>query len=95
MDYTAAHKIALEKFQQASLKEIEEYSRYPIHGDQVLVEFIGQKLAIKYPTGEFYNQNNPEEDIPLGTQVLILHYLVNRSSAMELDELISYKELPG
>lgn len=95
MDYTAAHKLALENFQKTSLQDIGEYSGYPIQGDQVLVEFLGQKLAITYPTGEFHNRVNPEVEIPLGTQILILHYLVHRSAAVELDELISYKELPG
>lgn len=95
MNYTAAYEVALEKFRQGNLEEISEYSGYPVEGSKIKVEFLGQKFYVEYPSGQFYPEIASNEGVPLPTQILILHYLVNRSPAIQTGQLISYKELPG
>lgn len=95
MNYSAAHDVALEKFRKAILEEISEYSGYPLEGNRIKVEFLGRKFDVEHPSGQFYAETTLNEEISLPTQILILHYLVNRSPAMQTGQLISYKELPG
>lgn len=95
MNYSAAHDVALEKFRKATLEEISEYSGYPIDGNRIKIEFLGRRFEVDYPSGQFYAETTLNEEISVPTQILILHYLVNRSPAMQTGQLISYKELPG
>lgn len=95
MNYTAAHEVALEKFRKATLEEISEYSGYPIDGNIIKVEFLGQRFDVEYPSGQFYPETTHNGEVSIPTQILILHYLVNRSPAVHTGQLISYKELPG
>lgn len=95
MNYSAAHDVALEKFRKATLEEISEYSGYPIDGNRIKIEFLDRRFEVDYPSGQFYAETTLNEEISVPTQILILHYLVNRSPAMQTGQLISYKELPG
>jgi len=95
MNYSAAYEVALEKFRQATLKDIGEYSGYPLEDNRIKIVFLGQKMEVEHPSGRFYCDQAPNGEIPLPTQILVLHYLVNRSPAMQTGQLISYKELPG
>lgn len=94
MNYTAAYHAAIEKFQNTTLVDIAEFSGYPIEGNKIKVDFLGYQFEVEHPSGNF----SPEpiaEELPIFAQILILHYLVNRTPASENGKLISYKELPG
>ncbi|HHY25213.1 MAG TPA: DUF3786 domain-containing protein [Desulfitobacterium dehalogenans] len=95
MNYSAAYDVALEKFRKATLEEISEYSGYPIDGNRIKIIFLGQRFDVEYPSGQFHAEATLNEEISVPTQILILHYLVNRSPAIQTGQLISYKELPG
>lgn len=95
MNYSAAYEVALERFRKATLEGISEYSGYTIDGNIIKIEFLGQRFGVEYPSGQFYPESTLNEEIPVPTQILILHYLVNRSPAIQMGQLISYKELPG
>lgn len=95
MNYSAAYDAALEKFRNAALEEIAEFSGYPVEGNKVKIEFLGHHFKVEHPSGDFELTPDLEGEIPVFARILILHYLVNRSQAMQTGRLISYKELPG
>ena len=95
VNYTAAHEVALEKFRACSLEEMARCSGYLLEGDTLLVDFIDGHYKVDYPSGKFLSVSTSDEELPIITQILILHYLVNLSESLETGRLISYKELPG
>lgn len=95
MNYTAAYETALEKFRNTTLEEIAEFSSYLIEGNKIKVEFLGQQFEVEYPSGDFSPEPALEGELPVFARILVLHYLVNRSPAVQTGQLISYKELPG
>jgi len=95
MNYTAAYDAALEKFRNTTLEEIAEFSGYLIEGNKIKVEFLGQQFEVEYPSGNFSPEPTLEGELPVFARILVLHYLVNRSPAVQTGQLISYKELPG
>ena len=95
MNYTAAYEAALEKFRNTTLEEINHYSGYPVVGNHIKIDFLGQQFEVEYPSGKFSNEPALEGELPAFARILVLHYLVNRSEAQQTGQLISYKELPG
>lgn len=95
MNYTAAYEAALEKFRAASFEEMAKHSGYLREGQCLRVDFLGQEFTVEHPSGIFEPEPNPEGELPIFAQILILHYLANVSEAAEEGKLISYKELPG
>lgn len=95
MNYTAAYEAALKKFRETSLEEIAEFSGYPIEGNKIKVELLGQQFEVEHPSGNFSPEPALEGELPVFARILVLHYLVNRLPAVQTGQLISYKELPG
>lgn len=95
MNYTPAYDAALEKFRNMTLEEIADFSGYLIEGNQIKVEFLGQRFKVEYPSGDFSPEPALEGELPVFARILVLHYLANRSQALQTGQLISYKELPG
>ena len=94
-DLTMAHEVALKKFRARSLEDIARCSGYPIDGNALDVEFLGSHYKVGYPSGNFESVAISEGELPLGTQILILHYLSNPSEVLDTGKLISFKELPA
>ncbi|MDQ7093351.1 DUF3786 domain-containing protein [Desulfosporosinus sp. PR] len=94
MNYTAAHQVALERFRAASLEAMARCSGFPLEGNALSVEFLGGHYYVDYPEGNFRLQASAEE-LPVFTQILILHYLTNLTESAATGQLISFKELPG
>lgn len=97
VNYTAAHEVALEKFRACSLADMARCSGYPIEGNTLSVNFLGGHYNVEYPSGQFWSGSvpTPSDELPVFTQILILHYLANLNESVETGTLISYKELPG
>lgn len=95
MNYTPAHEVALEKFRACSLEDMARCSGYSIEGNALVLEFLGQHFKVVYPSGQFVPMQASDGELPLATQILILHYVTNLSQPLEAGKLISYKELPG
>jgi hypothetical protein len=95
MNYTAAYEAALEKFRNATLEDIAHYSGYPVEGNRIQINFLGQEFEVEHPSGTFTPEPAIEGELPVFARILVLHYLVNRSEAVQIGQLISYKELPG
>jgi len=95
MNYSAAHKVALEKFRACSLEDMGRCSGYSIEDNALVIEFLGQHFKVDYPSGNFAPIQDSDGELPIATQILILHYVTNLSETSEAGKLISYKELPG
>jgi len=55
---------------------------------------LGQEYLVSYPDGEVRCEAGPR-DVPIVTQIVILHYLETAQGAPLRNQLISFKELPG
>lgn len=95
VNYTVAHEVALEKFRACSLEDMARCSGYFLEGNALLVDFVDGNYKVEYPSGKFVAVSTLDEELPVFTQILILHYLANLSESFETGTLISYKELPG
>lgn len=96
VNYTAAEQLALEKFRASSLADLTHFSGYAFEGDSALaVDFLGQRYGLEYPGGNFKSMAGSDDNLPLPTQILLFHYLTNKSEVLETGKLISFKELPG
>ncbi|AET70064.1 hypothetical protein Desor_4660 [Desulfosporosinus orientis DSM 765] len=95
MNYSAAHELALKKFRACSLEEMASCSGYTLKNNALQLEFLGQSYLLNYPSGSFEPLQPSARELPVPTQILILHYVTNLSDIQEVGQLISYKELPG
>lgn len=95
MNYSAAHEVALEKFRACSLEDMARRSGYSMKDNALVIEFLGQHFKVDHPSGNFVPLQPSDGELPIATQILILHYVINLSESFEVGKLISYKELPG
>lgn len=95
MNYTAAYEVALERFRACSLEDMARCSGYSIEENALCIDFLGQHFKVDYPSGNFGTVQASELELPIATQILILHYVANLAEPLEVGTLISYKELPG
>ncbi|KUO76294.1 MAG: hypothetical protein APF81_22540 [Desulfosporosinus sp. BRH_c37] len=95
MNYTPAHEVALNKFRACSLEDMARCSGYSIEGNALFIEFLGHNFKVDYPRGNFVPVHAVDGELPLATQVLILHYITSLTEPLEVGKLISYKEFPG
>lgn len=95
MNYSAAHEVALDKFKSCSLEEMSRCSGYPMKDNSLMIDFLGQHFKLDYPSGAFKPIQASDGELPIATQILILHYVSNLSEPFEVGSFISYKELPG
>jgi hypothetical protein len=95
VNYTAAHQLALEKFRASSLEDMARSSGYPMGERTLTIDFLGGQYQLDFPNGDFRSMSSFEDELPVFTQILMLHYLTNLTEVVESGTLISYKELPG
>jgi len=95
MNYTAAHEVALKRFRACPLEDMARCSGYSIKDNTLVLDFLGQHFKIDYPSGNFVPMKASDGELPIATQILILHYVSNLSEPLEVGKLISFKELPG
>jgi len=94
-DLSMAYEVALKKFRACSLEDIARCSGYPCDGNAIAIDFLGEHYKVEYPSGNFVSVPISEGELPLATQILILHYLANPTEILETGKFISFKELPG
>jgi hypothetical protein len=95
-DYKNAKKIAIEKLSTKHFNDIIETSRFEVAEASIIkIPFLNRVFAVSYPDFEFTDISDPDKDIPIQEQVLILHYLVSESVAELSGNWVSYREIPG
>jgi hypothetical protein len=95
-DYIAARKMAIEKLATESFETICERAGFDSEdGESLRVPFLNRDYAIHYPDFEFNDQNDPDREIPIQEQILILHYMMAPKSSLVRGPWVSYREIPG
>ncbi len=67
--------------------------KYDEGAQEFIVPFLKKNYRVTYPSGEVYHPE--EKDVPLDTQILILHYLYHAEGVPLHHKWISFKELPS
>jgi hypothetical protein len=76
-DYITAKKLAVEKLAQLSLDKIIQQSGFAISEAAVIsIPFLKRNYGVSYPDFEFVDASEPNKEVPIQEQVLILHYLM-------------------
>lgn len=95
MNYQHTINLALIELQKRDPAEIARLSGcdWDAELNRLLVPFLGRTYIVNSPRGPV--QDPEGKEIPLTTQILILHYLLNAKGTPLTGQWISYKELPG
>jgi hypothetical protein len=94
-DYQQARDLAAKELAAENLNTIAQRSGFDIDGTAGLrVPFLDRFYIVTYPDFEFEDRDNPETQVPLQEQVLILHYLQGCRPRRE-GRWVAYRELPG
>jgi len=95
-DYKNARKLAIEKLAAESFESI--LQRTGIEAgefSQFRVAFLNRVYRIGFPELEFEDDAEPEKDIPIQEQILILHYMLAAAHPALTGNWISFREIPG
>ncbi len=95
-DYKNARKLAIEKLATESFESI--LQRTGIEAgelSQFRVAFLNRVYRIGFPELEFEDDAEPEKEIPIQEQILILHYMLATAHQPLTGNWISYREIPG
>jgi hypothetical protein len=95
-DYKNARKLAIEKLATQSFESI--LQRTGIEGSEVnqfRVAFLDRVYCIGFPGLEFEDEAEPEKEIPIQEQILILHYMLAALPPPLTGNWVSYREIPG
>jgi len=95
-DYINAKKIAVEKLSSISFEQLLKQTGFvQADYDVFRVPFLNRIYYIDYPGFNFKDIAEPEKEIPIQEQVLILHYMTGASSHNFTKNWIAYREVEG
>ena len=95
-DYIAAKKLAVEKLAKLPLDRLLQQSGFTASEASVIsIPFLNQSYRVSYPDCEFLDADEPNKEVPIQEQVLILHYLVADSPGKLPPKWIAYREISG
>ncbi len=95
-DYINAKKIAVEKLSTESFDKIIQRSGFESLDDNICrVPFLDRVYNVSFPDFEFRDEYEENKEIPIQEQVLILHYMMGKSTVKLTGNWISYREIPG
>jgi hypothetical protein len=94
-DYQQARDLAAKELAAENLNTIARRSGFDTEGTALLrVPFLDRTYVVTYPDFQFDDRDNPQTQVPLQEQVLILHYLQGCRPRLA-DRWVAYRELPG
>jgi hypothetical protein len=95
-DYINARNLAVEKLSQEPFGVILERSGFEsTEAETFCIPFLDRIYRVDFPRFEFEDTTEPEKEIPLQEQVLILHYMSATKMPEATGQWISYREIPG
>ena len=95
-DYIAAKKLAVEKLTQLSLARIIRLSGFALsEAEDINIPFLNRNYRVSYPEFEFVDVSEPDQEVPIQEQVLLLHYLMADSPPKLPPKWIAYREISG
>lgn len=95
-DYLEARRIAVNALNDQTLDAICNRSGYDSPDGQSLnIPFLDRRYRVRYPDFPFDDRDDPEREVPIQEQVLILHYLMGAGTPAPSGQWIAYREIPG
>jgi hypothetical protein len=93
-DYRQARDMAAQALAEETMAAIAERSGLDIDDGSLRVSFLDRTYRISFPQFQFRDVADPEAQVPLQEQVLILHYLQGSRNRLT-GRWIAYREIPG
>ncbi|MEJ2038613.1 MAG: DUF3786 domain-containing protein, partial [Desulfosarcinaceae bacterium] len=93
-DYQQARDLAAEALAEEKIEVIAQRGGLAVENNNLRVTFLNRTYLISYPGFQFSDTADPDAQVPLQEQVLVLHYLQG-SQASLTGRWISYREIPG
>ncbi|QTA80941.1 Uncharacterized pritein, DUF3786 [Desulfonema limicola] len=95
-DYINAKKLAVAKLSLISFEQLLNQTGF-VQADYNIfrVPFLNRIYYINYPEFEFKDTAEPDKEIPIQEQVLILHYMTGVSINNSTNNWIAYREVEG
>lgn len=94
-DYQQARDLAAKQLAAKPLETIAHRSGFEaVAANALKVVFLNRTYQIRYPDFTFIDEADPQAEIPLQEQVLILHYLEKCRPKLN-GKWIAYREIPG
>ncbi|OQY59322.1 MAG: hypothetical protein B6245_07290 [Desulfobacteraceae bacterium 4572_88] len=96
-DYINAKKIAVEKLSAESFEDITQRAGFEAEAENHLrIPFLNRIYKVRFPDFEFQDAAEPEKEVPIQEQVLILHYLMGEGGrSLSAKNWVAYREIPG
>jgi hypothetical protein len=95
-DYKTARQLAIEKLATESFDTILQRTGFEsVADDQFRVPFLNRAYRIGFPELTFEDEADPQKEVPIQEQILILHYMLSPTPSPLTDNWISYREIPG
>jgi hypothetical protein len=95
-DYVAARSLSVSSLSTEKITGISERSGFEVTGEGAFeVPFLNRKFRISFPEFIFTDLSDPEKEIPIQEQVLILHYMKGKGIDGSGGSWIAYREIPG
>ena len=98
--YQQAFKIACESLRSADIAERAEKSGALLekeeHGGYLIrLTFLHRRCLIHFPEGKVTFEENDDEEVPLWSKILLLHYLINAQGNPLAGEWVNFRQLSG
>ena len=95
-DYKQARALAVEKLAAEPFAGIQERSGFESPDEGIFrIPFLGRTYFVRYPGFRFEVEGDPDGEVPLQEQVLILHYMMGDPQRKPTGNWIAYREIPG
>jgi hypothetical protein len=95
-DYENARKLAIEKLAAESFASILRRTGFEAgETDQFRLAFLNRVYRVDFPELLFKDEAEPEKEIPIQEQILILHYMSAEAPPSLTGNWVSYREIQG
>lgn len=97
-DYKQARALAVEKLSGELFDDIADRTGFDTAGDnrpRFRIPFLNRTYRVNYPDFIFTDEADPELEVPIQEQIIILHYMAGGSAAPLPREWVAYREIPG
>lgn len=95
VDFTISYAYARDTFEEWPLEDIPKYTGYEVENNHVFVDWLDQKFALQYPSAQVIAHPETEPRLQVYTQIIMLHYMTQRSEVKETGKWISFGDLPS
>jgi hypothetical protein len=94
-EYQKARELAVKALEQEPKEAIARRTGLELEGGRFNICFLGKEYKISYPDFVFEELNDPQQEVPLQQQILVLHYLQAKEQRPLQGKWVSFREIPG